>query len=59
MSGNTVTSNTGSSYGIYLSDLGYIYDIYGDSTVTTGPISITNNTVDVDYYGLYALLLLY
>ena len=51
-SSNTISS-TSSADGIYLSDFAYIDEIFDESTITTGTIAVTDNTVFVDDYGLY------
>lgn len=55
--GNTVTATDYSSYpstdGIYIYDIDYMEYLYDDTTITTGNIEVTNNTVDVSQYAIY------
>ncbi len=42
-----------SGEGIYISDIGYIVELYDAAKVTTGTVAITDNTVESYYYPLY------
>lgn len=49
---NSINSAAVSSYGIYVDDLGYLYELYDSVSVTTGAITISNNSVTTRH-GIY------
>ncbi len=52
ITGNTVTSIHGAD-GIYLSDIGYWYDFYGNASLEVGNVHIEENEIEVGGEGIY------
>ncbi len=52
---NTIKTDTSpvAGYGIYIDNTGSIKSIYDSVTVTTGTVTVTDNTVESDYTALY------
>ena len=51
ITGNTITSTD--YYGAYIEYYDIAYDTYGQSAVTLGPFTFSNNTVNAYYEALY------